>query len=641
MATIDPSTFIQNQILMGLAWAGFAEDAINSATKGLYTYTPYNVGMAELSNYPFATYTAPVADTTPNPVYVAPNAAIPTLPVLTDPNAIPVPVLPVSPAAQVSATISSLFQQQAPSTNMPTWNYSIPDLQADELIAEMNALALPVIMSPSFPVLSALNLPPAPTLNLPSFDQPATPNIPQDPTDYAALAGTTYDTYSVGMQGFINDQVANWISLYGPELNAMSAQIAQKVTDGLSATVLPDQIEAAMITRARSRASADFYAVELSIDDRFKENGCIEPPGQKESARLLAQLATSNALANQSTDIYIERRKTEVQHLQFVMTLAASNMASLRGLAVMWGHVTVSSMQNAISYSTLIGSMAVKLYEHLLAKADLTVAIMKVLAEMYEVRLKAALSALDGYRLQLEAAKLTKDVEMMQVQIISEQIRVQELEVNCYSAIIAAIERKANVEELKLKTLNAEAQILDTQVKLQIAGFDVYKAALQGDEAKLEGALGLEKIYTSELEAAKTVLEANIKSNDAIIASNNAKVEMFDAGAKVYNLNLDTAIKQFEIGASVKKMAQSVYMTNVDASVKVFDATLETQKVTINTILQEYEARLKNYEINTQLQLGIMQNNSKVYETIGNATADVAGHVISTTQGLATSVINQ
>jgi hypothetical protein len=638
---IDPSTFILNQQAFGLSYAGWATGMIANLSHGLGVYSSSSIPAPNIGSSTFATYVAPDADDSPYPVYDEPLITMPIVPLLADTNAIPVPIFPASPAEQVSSTIDGLFNQPVPSKNLPTWDYTIPDTQADQLVAEMDAIALPTIMSISFPTLSALDLSDIPVIQLPSFDQPQAPNIPDDPTDYVALTKSTYDLSKVDMQGFINDEVAKWIATYGPELQSMSVLLAQRVQDGMNETIFPDLIEAQMITRARSRTEREFDSIDQDLQSTFQKNGFIEPPGAVLSARLTTRLKQGDALANQSTDIYIERRKMEVQHLQFVMGLAQNNIASLRGLAMQWGQVVNGTVQNAITYSTLIGSMAQKLYEHLIAKADLIIAIMAELRLQYEVRLKAALSVLDGFKIELEAKRLIKDVEMDQVQIIAEQFKTQELEVSRYTAIIEAISHKAAIEQLKLQTLDAEARILDTKVRLQIAGFDVYKAELAADQSKLEGVLGLEKLYTSELEAIKTEIDANIQSNQAIIATNNARVEMFDAQAKAFNLSLDTAIKRFTIGAEVKKLAQTVHMNNVDASVKVYDATLHGHEVTINAIMQQYEGDLKNLDINTRAALGFLESNSRIYQAIGQASADLAGHVVSAGVSLATSVISQ
>ena len=644
---LDPQLFIENQKSLANSYIDNAENFANDLVKGYtgayiesdntdttYRFNAKNLDFPiDLSKYPFNTYTAPAQDITPSPVYVAPSQSVPTLAALVDVPSITNPVFPLSPADKVSSAISGLFQEAMPSMNMPSWNVATPDTQADKLVAEMDALAMPQIMQIDFPEITQLILGKVPDIILPSYDAPIAPNNLNDPVDYATVFKTAYDNLSISGQAFINDQVEIWIGKYAPEYQAVTAQLAQKIADGLSGAILPNQIESAMMIRARSRIEQDYQASELTIETQFEKNGFIQPPGRKMSALLVNRWNGNNSLANQSTDIYIERLKIEVQNMQFVMGLADKNVQSIRGFALQWAQSVIQNMQTALSLATQIGEMTIKIYEHLIAKANLTLAIMAELRQQYEVRLKVALSALESYKLELEAARLQKDVELAQVQVIGERVKAQELLVSQYSAIIDAISRKANIEELKLKTYSTQAMIFDTQIKAQIANFDVYKAALQGDEAKLNGQLGLIKIYDSQLQAVNTQLEANIKTTEVAIETNNAKVKVFEAQSEVFKLNLETALKTFSVGAEVKKLAQEIYKTQIDASVQTFGASLETQKLYMGTILNQYNAFLKNYEINTSMKMNLIQSNL-------SAAKDKAGIYSQNAQSLASSNIS-
>jgi hypothetical protein len=650
---LDPQTFIQNQKALAQSYIDSGLNKANDITNGYIGEYKNPLGVVDtrtfvakelpfpidISNYEFNTYTAPAKDTTAMPVYQPPNSKFPTLAPLADVANIAKPLFPDSPAKSVESAIAGLFKQVAPSSNTPVWAVTVPNTEADKLLGEMDSVILPKVMQFDFPQLAALSLSPQPSITIPSYDTPLQPNIPGDPLDYAAVIKTNYATMSVSMQAFVDDRVATWISNYAPEYPLMAAQLAKKIEDALNGTVLPDQIEAAMINRARGRVARDYNATEQEIELRFKRSGGIEPPGLKVAALLTNQWLANDSLANQSTDIYISRRQTEVQHLQFIMGLANSNIQSIRGLAIQWAQSVATQMQQALNYSTEIGKMAIQVYDHLIAKANLTIAIMGELRQQYDVRLKAALSNLDADKIELETARLEKDVDMMQVQIISEKIKAQELTISQYTAIVDAISRKATIEELKLKTYSTQAQVFDTQIKAQIATFDVYKASLQGDQAKLDGQLGLIKAYESELEAIKLELEANIKSTESTIASNDAKIKTFEAEAEVFKLDLETALKTFIEQVEVKKLAQEIYKTEVGASVDTFNASLETQKLIIRTLLEQFSTQLKNYEVNAQMKMQMIQGNLGAAEHKAAIYGSASEALASSNFSLASSVI--
>lgn len=633
MAT-DPDALIANSVDTANEMIDRASSAIDNIRSSIVYYSGLAIPLPDLSNYPFDTYTLPDPDTTPVPVYQSPTTTIPILERLADVPSISTPLFPVAP---VLADTSSLFQQVAPTGNLPEWNVAHPNMKIDELEAEMTSIALPFLRTFEFPEISELLLSARPTITIPGYDNTVPPDELIDPVDYAAYMQEKYNRILPEMQSYVDDKVTTWIAIYCPEYSNQLTLLVQKIESGLNGSVLPDQIESAMITRARSRIDVDANTASQEIRERFKKNGFIEPPGRKQAALLTNTWKKNDNLSGQSLDIYIKRRDSEVQHLQFVMGIANTNIQSVRNLSLQYASIVVSNIQNAINYSKTISEMAIQLYEHLIARSTLAIAIMSELRQQYELRLKAALSELDSYRLELEAEKLKKDVEMINVNIIEAQIRANSLEITRYSAIIDAIDKKSEIEELKLKGYSTQAEVFDIQTKLKIAEFDVYKAALMGDESKLKGQMALIDLYNGQLNAVNTELEANIKTMDAVIAGNEAKVKVFNANADVYKLDIETALNNFTVSSEIKKLAQEIYKTTVDSTTSAFNATLSSQKLTIDTIMREYEGRLKKYELDINLQQEASRLNQASLTSIAGAYGNLAGSAIGAANTMVSS----
>lgn len=595
---MDPDALILASIANADHFLSAAESAINDIRS--QRFTQYGGLTPPAINSDFPAYVKPAQDNTPIPVYEPPNAPLPTAPNLADVATIPTPAFPDAPVLHYEG----LFQQVAPTTNIPDWNNAEPDLRIDALVAQMDALVEPVLTQLQFPKLTPLNIGTTPTLNLPSFDAPLPPDTLRDPLDYAALVDSKYQTMLPQIQGYIDDKVAGWISAYAPEfpslLALLTARMEETLTDG---RVLPDQFEAALYTRARGRAEVEFAAVEAGLADNYSKRGFIAPPGAVTAGLHAGRLKGADALANQATDIYIKRREMEVQHLQFVMQMAASQLAGVRSLALQYAGVIGNSIQQALAYSSQIGEMAIRTYEHLIARAQLAIAIMGALNSQYELKLKAALSGLEGFKLTLEAEKAKKDVELAQVQIIEAQLKAQEVEVSLYSAMVDAISRKASMEELKLKGYQTRADVFKTQIQAQVAGFDIYKASLEGDTEKAKAQLMLMEVYKTKLEAIGLELEANIKSTESTIASNDAKIKVFQSSGDIYKLDAQAAIQKFTALAEVKKLAQSIYSTELNGSVEIYKAVMEQPKLMIEAVLREYEGRLQNFETTGRLNI--------------------------------------
>ncbi len=537
-------------------------------------------------------YAQPTKIPAANPVYEPPTSPLPVAPTLSGVGAITTPAARAEPVLNTSG----LFNQTAPSVNLADFVEANPDLQIPALLAEMDAIAKPVLQAITIPTLSPISVGAAPTLNLPGFDALPTPDAVRDPVDYAAKLEAKYAQMVPQMQAFVDDKMATWVATYAPEYTDWTTGLQARINAGMNGTVLPDQIEAAMMARARGRAEEEFNSVEQGLLDSYSRRGFIAPPGAVMSGFHNGRLAKASALANQSTDIYIERRKMEVQHLQFVLNLASSQVNSVRQLAISYAGVVGNTMQQAIGYATEIANQLGKVFEHLIARAQLQVSVLGALNAQYEIKLKAAMSGLEGYKLQLEAEKMKKDVEIAQIQFVEAQVKTQETQVELYTALINAVVAKSKIEELQLKGYEIRAEIFKNNTNAKLASFEVYKAALQGDKYKMEGELSKLQVYEALVKTDMLNLEAQVKGVEATQTSNKVKAEIFELGASVYKLDAEVALQKFTAQAEVKKLSESIYGQELHNAIDVFKTGLIIPEIFMN-------AKIKEYELNVQTKL--------------------------------------
>jgi hypothetical protein len=610
-------SFITSQIT---AQADRATDMTNRAVSALNelrnkSYTQYGyVTSPNIGAYVFKDFAPPNDDTSPMPVYVPPNTILPGAPTLADVSPITKPVFPTTP----TVNISNLFKQVQPSTNIPAWTVTPPDLKVDYLVAQMDALTQPVLRTLEFPTIAKLVLDPVPTVTIPGYVPAPTPDVLADPQDYSALMSAQYRQMLPEMQAYIDSKVNGWLAQYAPEYNAQLATLTEKLNAGMTGTVLPDQIEAAMITRARSRAQADFQSAEQTLVGSFKKSGLTEPPGAMMAALQNARLKNADALANQSTDIYIERRKMEVQHLQFILGMVNSNINSIRGLAIQYAGVIGNTMQQAISFASTAAELASKTYDHLIAKSDLCIQV------------------LDGYRLKLDAEKAKKDVEVMQLNVVEAEYKAQQQEVDLYTALIDAIGRKGELEKLKTANYEIQAKAYGLQLSAIEAGFNVYQAALSGDKAKMEAEMAKLTIFEEQLKGISLELEANIKATESTIEVNKAKTQIYEANAGVYKVDLETCLQRFSAQTEVKKLAQEIYKTVLGATVDVYKQDMAKVSTQIESVLRLYEGQVRSFQTTGALNV----ENLKMYQAAGMGLSEGYSKVASAAVGALNSNVS-
>ena len=624
-------TLIENATIRTNAYSGYALDTANELRNfatdvDTNLYLPgtidadgnYVTGL-DLSHVALPTYAKPVKDDVAMPVYEPPLSSLPSAPNLADIPSITIPAARAEP----TVNISGLFQQVSPSTNLPDFTEAEPDLNIDALINEMNAIAKPIIQNFDMPTLSALSLRDTPVIDIPGYDAVTAPDQLAEPVDYAAVMDAKYQQMLPEMQAFIDDKVAVWIAQYAPEYAEWSASLKNKVTAGLAGEALPGQFETAMFTRARGRSEQEFAKAEQDLLDGFSKRGFYEPPGALLSGLHTGRLKNAEALANQSTDIYLEKRRTEIQHLQFVMGMASSQIQSTRNVAISYAGTIGATMQQAIAYSSDIAEKIGKIFDHLIARSEFALKVMSALDEQYKTKLSAALSSLDGFKIELDVEKNKKEVELDQLRFIEARISAQTQEVNRYSALIDAVSKKSAMEDLKLKGYSIRADIFKNRTQAQMASFDAYKAAIEGDRAKMDGELSKIDMYKSLISTDQMSLDSQTKASNAIAAHNDAKIKAFESAGEVYKLDASAALQKFTAYAEVKKLSQIIYGQERNDAIEAYRADLEVPKIMMDAIIKQYEL-----SVNTAIEEAVLKiKKLEISENAMRSAADNFGNI--------------
>lgn len=572
----------------------------------------------------------PAADTTPLPTFEAPTP-LGAAPRLVDLGSIDEPVLDNAPTIRTN----DLFAQRIPSSTMPDWDEAAPDLHINDIYNDLDNLAAPILRDVELPSITPITLRTTPELVLPDYEAPATPDAVPAPTNYADTMLSKYRSALPEMKAFIDDVVAGWIAAYAPEFEEQRSALNQKLMDALDGQVLPDRFESAMYSRAQGRTQSEFFDAEESIFADSKKRGFIVPSGVTTSAINKARLAGANALSAQATDIYIERRKSEIQHLQFVMNTVATQLQSVRSLAVQYAQTGLSVIQQANAQADAIAQKLIVMFEHERSRREFSLALMKALNEQYEVRLKAALSSLEGYKLELQALELKSNVEFKQIEGAKLQIEAQKLQVDRYSAMVEAITKRAVVDELQLKGYSIRADVFKTGIQARLAAFEAYKAAIEGDKAKLQGRLAQLDVFNAKLKSAELKVDVQAKIVDAKAKTNIAKLSQYSSQADVYKTLSAVALQKFTAGAELKKLGLDIYKTNMEANIEAYKGEVEQQKAWVQARIEAFKGEVESLSNYYRLQLGYTEIDLHKTTAIASGYSNMASAAL---QGLNSTV---
>lgn len=579
-----------------------------------------------------ARYQAPTPDKTAMPVYHDPSVPVPNEPTLVDLSGIDVPTLPDAPTINTAG----LFEQNKPSDVIPDWTEANPVLHAEEIYNEMATLAKPILTDVEIPGITPISIRTPPELQLPDYEQYATPEAIPAATNYATYMQAKYDEALPEMRAVVDDIMDSWIARFAPEYEEMRSKISQRLIATLDGEgILPDQFETAMYGRSRGRVEKEFAAAEEAILNDSQKRGFIIPPGAVSAGLNKARIGAAAANANHATDVYIERRKSEVQHLQFVLSTAANQIQSIRSLAMQAAQNGLELIARASSQADAICAKMIVLFEHERSRREFSLAIMRELNNQYEVKLKVALSGLEGYKLELQALESRSDVEAKQIEAAKAQIGAQQTLVTRYSAMIDAIAKRAVADELLIKDYSIRADVFKTNINARLAAFDAYKAAIDGDKAKLSGELAKLDIYNGQLKSIELNLEAQGKVLDADVKTNTAKLGQFNTQLDSYKIASQVALQKFTAQAEIKKLGLDVYNRNVEANLAVYEGELKKDIAWVQARIEAFRGNIESKNTYYKLQQGYTELELKKTTSIADGYSNMASAAL---QSLNTTV---
>lgn len=622
---------IDTQIVTAKDFSSLAESAIRSALSGSYQLSVVMPEDIDIGKYTMPGYARPTLDTTPTPVYEPTAALLPDTPVLVGVSSVTLPAARTEPVLNTSG----LFNFAPPSTALPTLNETVPDLHVDQFVAEMDALVTPMLSNYVFPDLHVPTLSAPPTLQVPNYVAPPPSDDLGNPADYAARFESSYAQMTPAMQAFVDDKAGTWVSTYAPEYTTWIAGLKDKINTGFTGQVLTDQFEAAMFTRAQDRATKEFDAQATNIYSDFARNGFMEPPGTVTCKLFTLKLERASSLANQATDVYLKRREVEVQHAQFCMNLAAGQITAVRNAAIQYAQQVGSTMALSLDYAKQVNSCLQTIYTHYIERSKLRLATLGVIDTQYNSKLKAALSAYDGYRIEIDAERARTELDMAKITQITAQMQAEGNNIQKYTALVEAVTRKAGLEELKLKEYGIRSEIFSNKIKAQLAGFDMYKASLSGDQSKLEGELSKIKVFESLVGVDQLNLETQLKQIQSQQMVNDSKVAVFKAGADVYKFGTDVALQKFTAQAEVKKLAQNLYGQELMNAIEEFKVGLELPKLMIDAILKQYQLRVDAVIKQASVKVSELGVNQALFSSGASAAASVASAAVGALNSVA------
>jgi hypothetical protein len=499
----------------------------------------------------------------------------------------------IPPVPEFTATKPALSYPSAPSplsANLPSsptlFDVTLPDA--------------PAVVMPDEPLLVGINLPAAPVISLPSFDY--TPPVVPDTPNIAALSFTEPD-YTSTLLDALRAQLESWVN--GAD------------------TGLGEDVESALFERGRSRETASSLREQQEIRRAYAASGFPAPPGAMMIAVQDAVRASINKVSDINRDILVKVADLQQQNRHF----ALQHGVALEGALLERANQIAN---RALEAAKVTITSAISLYQIIVARFQAELEMFRTEAVVFETRLRAALSVLDLYRAQLEAAKVAGELNMQLVEVYRTKVGAVTALIENYKAQLAGAEVISNINRSLIGAYSEEVNAYSAQVNAKAKEYDGYATQVQAEVSKISA-------YTAEADAYRSQMGGYTSMVNAMLGAKEMefKIEQQNPLA-IYNARVDAFKTAVMAEAERVKAITSVYDSSVrsfaaeaDAEARRYVANIEEFKTKSDVAVETARVGVQGALADATRLTSIITLASDISKTGGTITAQLAASAMS------------
>lgn len=397
-------------------------------------------------------------------------------------------------------------------------------------------------------------------------------------------------------------------------------------------TALGADFDAALFESLRQKVETETRTRLQELDDS-RAGGWQMPSAARFAAQQKIQIAAQQASNQAALQVYLERRKTELQHLQFVMGLCGNLIGALGTLIAQLHNNHLEAFKAAIGYAgeaVRYSQAAYALFQH---DAEIRVAVMESEIRLFEAKLKAQLAKVEILKTEFGfKAEINDDLLKQYLAELS----AEESLAKTYVAHITGLKALVEARKLPLDVYVAKIQAHTALVEGKKAEYGIVMAEIDGDKARMEGERTKLAIHETEVKTALSVIETKAQIAQGQREDAKLLLEKYttQVQAELSRIRADTEISGQTLDAYKSRIA--AYAAENETSIRgaqlEFDATLESAKLELERIRYGHERELRSIELELGRKRAVAEVNGQMAQVMGqmtNAAQSALHHVLS------------
>lgn len=489
------------------------------------------------------------------------------------------------------------------------------------------------------PTLVDRAAPEKPLVQIPTFGALAPTDDLTPPSDYVERMESAYANIAPSMRAALDGQMNAWLARHNPrffeQMAALESKLAQYIEGG---TALTPEIENQLYERTKGKVDAEYKRVHKTAYADAAKRGLTLPDGALMSALQEARQAGANNNASAAAEIAIKQAELEQQNVQFAITTSSQLRSTVMSAALSYYGSLVSLNGQALDYAKTVLSAMIEVYNSLVKAFEAKLELYKTEAQVFEVKMRAALAVVEIYKAEIAALEALTRVDLAKVELYKGRIEALNLLADVYKTKVDAVISQASLEKMKIDLFGAQVQAFGVEAQAKNAEWQGYSAAIGGQEARMRAFGEQVRAFAARVEAYRTTIQAKSVQMEAVTSHNRNLTAQYAARVQAYSAKVDAGAKLAATQLEHNRTQLQAFQAAMNAAEANAKTQIEYWRARANLVVKEFEAiiqaAVETAKVSSQSARGVTEvavAAAKVYEGLAGSALSGMNTLVSKT----------
>lgn len=469
--------------------------------------------------------------------------------------------------------------------DVPGFDLDIPEFRPS--VTSLNIPQAPAWTAPGDapvrPNIVDVTIPTAPTIAMPTMPTLVDINIP-------TFGGVTIPVFSAvapEFEGTALPGILQWTEpSYRTTILSEAMDQIRRLWSGGSG--IPAAVELAMVERAMSRED---MVAKRAIDEvaaDFSSQGFTMPTGMQAARVDMMQQELAVKKLDLNRTLTIEFAKFQIENVRFGVTQAIAAENVLVNLFLNMAERLFQAAKYQVESQINIYNMQVALF-------NARTSAYQTRAQVFDIMVKAALSAIDIFRAQIEAEVARGQINEQKVRTYTAQIQALLTGVEIYKAQMQGAQIESDVNRNRIEGYKADVQAYAERIGAEKVRFDAYESQVRGEVAKA-GVIDAEaRAYAALIQGKTAVADVDIKHADLVIQKNRVMIEAYVAELDAEKTRIGSQTAVIQAGAQAYIADTQRFAAQAGAETAKAQIIVSAKEAELRTNIALYQAQVQAY----------------------------------------------